>query len=181
MVENGLYRVSFQTPMGQGTGVAYLHDGRLRGGDSMMAYVGSYNENAGQFTADVRVYQHSQVPGMTSAIGVNEADLHIAGTVQGGNVNGTGQAPKRQASRCRFCWTGYTTRRPRPLDNRGIGAQQRNGLRQALLGQSVEVFDGRLWRLFEPAAATLSSNDHRSIVEVILELDEVVGVSTSRL
>jgi hypothetical protein len=94
MLENGLYRVSFQTPLGQGTGVAYLHDGRLRGGDSMMAYVGNYHENGGNFTADVRVYRHSTVPGMTSTLGVDEADLHVAGTVSGGNVAGTGQAPQ---------------------------------------------------------------------------------------
>lgn len=94
MIEDGLYRVSFRTPQGQGTGVASLQKGKLRGGDSMMAYVGSYNEAKGSFEADVRVYQHSQVPGMTSAIGVNEADLHISGTVQGSNVSGTGQAPQ---------------------------------------------------------------------------------------
>ena len=51
--ENGLYAIRFQTPLGAGAGVAYLENGKLRGGDSMMAYVGSFNETGGVLTADV--------------------------------------------------------------------------------------------------------------------------------
>jgi hypothetical protein len=39
---NGLYKVTLQTAAGTEYGVAYLLDGRLRGGDSGMAYVGNY-------------------------------------------------------------------------------------------------------------------------------------------
>lgn len=39
---NGLYKIAFETPSGTEYGVAYLQDGKLRGGDSGIAYVGSF-------------------------------------------------------------------------------------------------------------------------------------------
>lgn len=92
--ETGLYAIRFQTPFGGGAGVAYLEDGKLRGGDSMMAYVGSYNENKGTLNADVHAYVHTNVPGMTSVFGVDQVDIHLHGTVSGGNANLTGTAPQ---------------------------------------------------------------------------------------
>jgi hypothetical protein len=92
--ESGLYVVRFGTPRGEGAGVAYLSDGKLRGGDSMMAYVGSYNEANGQLQADVRAYQHTDVPDMESVFGVDEVDIHLTGPISGGNAKLTGTAPQ---------------------------------------------------------------------------------------
>ena len=61
--ENGLYAIRFQTPLGAGAGVAYLENGKLRGGDSMMAYVGSFNETGGVLTADARPRPDARVRG----------------------------------------------------------------------------------------------------------------------
>ncbi len=92
--ENGLYAIRFSTPLGAGAGVAYLQDGKLRGGDSMMAYVGSYNEVGGQLQADVRAYKHTNVPGMGSVFGTDNVDIHLSGTVSGGIADLTGSAPQ---------------------------------------------------------------------------------------
>jgi hypothetical protein len=93
-IQEGLYRVTFGTPMGAGYGVAYLADGHLHGGDSMMAYVGQYTESDGTFSAQVHSFQHSTVPGMTSVLGTNNAQLNVTGTVNGGSITGTGTAPQ---------------------------------------------------------------------------------------
>lgn len=92
--ETGLYAIRFQTPFGAGAGVAYLENGKLRGGDSMMAYVGSYNESNGALDADVHAYKHTDVPGMGSVFGVDQVDIHLTGTVSGGNASLTGTAPQ---------------------------------------------------------------------------------------
>lgn len=92
--ENGLYAIRFGTPLGTGAGVAYLHDGKLRGGDSMMAYVGSYNESGGQLQADVRAYKHTDVPGMGSVFGAETVDIHLSGNASGGNADLIGSAPQ---------------------------------------------------------------------------------------
>ena len=76
-MENGLYKVAFRTPIGEGYGVVVLENGTLRGGDSMMFYVGKYTENGGQFTASVDVDVHSNVPGMVSVFGPGRNRVHI--------------------------------------------------------------------------------------------------------
>ena len=66
---NGLYKLAFETPAGTDYGVAHLSDGRLRGGDSGMAYVGSYRAEGPLFSAELSVTQHRRVPGAVSALG----------------------------------------------------------------------------------------------------------------
>ncbi|MDQ1229283.1 GrlR family regulatory protein [Sphingomonas sp. SORGH_AS_0879] len=92
--ESGLYAIRFVTPFGGGAGVGYFHNGQLRGGDSMMAYVGTYHESNGRITADVRSYKHTSVPGMASVFGVDEVDIHLEGSVSGDNATLTGTAPQ---------------------------------------------------------------------------------------
>lgn len=92
--EPGLYALTFATPAGQGTGVAYLDGGKLRGGDSMMAYVGSYNENNGTLQADVRAYKYSNAPGMISVFGVDVVNITLKGKVDGINASLIGTAPE---------------------------------------------------------------------------------------
>lgn len=76
-MQDGLYKAAFQTPMGEGYGVVVLSGGTLRGGDSMMYYIGTYTENGGQFTASVDVDVHSTVPGMVSVFGPSKNRVHI--------------------------------------------------------------------------------------------------------
>ena len=90
----GLYAIRFQTPFGSGAGVAYLESGKLRGGDGMMAYVGSYSESSGSLNADVRAYKHTNIPGMESVFGVDQVDIHLEGTFSGGKANLKGTAPQ---------------------------------------------------------------------------------------
>lgn len=91
---DGFYKVTFGTPMGAGFGVAYLRDGKLHGGDTMMAYVGTYSVQGGNFTAQVHAFQHSNAPGMVSVLGATDAQLHIQGTVQGSTISGQGTSPQ---------------------------------------------------------------------------------------
>jgi hypothetical protein len=94
MIENGLYVVRFNTPMGAGAGVANLHDGKLRGGDSMMAYVGSYSVKDGKLTADVLAYTHTRVPGMESVFGAERVEIHLTGAATQGTAQLTGTSPQ---------------------------------------------------------------------------------------
>lgn len=92
---NGTWVVNFNTPLGGGAGVVVLNDGKLRGGDSMMIYYGSYNENANKLDVDLRFHAHTVVPGMGSVFGIDQADIHLSGTVTGGmNAQLTGSSPQ---------------------------------------------------------------------------------------
>ena len=82
----GLYKLAFETPTGTDYGVAYLADGRLRGGDSGMAYVGSYTLDGPLFSADMSVTQHRHVPGAVSALGFIDVLVQLHGVLDDSGV-----------------------------------------------------------------------------------------------
>lgn len=91
---NGLYKVGFQTPLGEGFGVVTLEDGRLLGGDSMMYYIGTYQQNGDAFTAQVSVATHSVIPGGGSVFGVPEATIQLNGSSTGNTAQVSGSSPQ---------------------------------------------------------------------------------------
>lgn len=96
---DGFYKVTFGTPLGSGSGVALLANGKLHGGDSMMAYVGSYEVDGESVTATVRVFTHSNQPGMQSTLGVPAATLSLSGKAEGGGATLSGSAPQAPQAR----------------------------------------------------------------------------------
>lgn len=79
-MKKGLYKVSFKTPMGQGTGVVVIADGTIKGGDRAMYYIGAFQEVDNQVTATLRIGKHTDVPGSASVFGLNDVNLKLQGT-----------------------------------------------------------------------------------------------------
>ena len=91
---SGLYKIAFENPSGADYGVAYLQDGKLRGGDSGMANVGSYDLDGDLLSAEISVSQHRHIPGAVSALGFNNVQVHLSGLVHDvGVVRLTGTSP----------------------------------------------------------------------------------------
>ena len=82
-MQNGLYKVSFMTPQGQGTGVVVIADGSIKGGDASMYYIGTFEEKNNQVTGKLHVRKHTNVPGIVSVFGLE--DLHLK--LQGASTN----------------------------------------------------------------------------------------------
>jgi len=78
MLRNGSYSVWYRTPRGEGTGVIELRDGKVTGGDAMLAYTGSYAQDGNSFTASIATQRHTE--GQPSVFGIDEVDLTLAGT-----------------------------------------------------------------------------------------------------
>lgn len=93
-MRNGLYKVTFGTPFGNGYGVVYSEDGKIRGGDSLIYYIGTYSVNGADMSAEVDTDAHSQVPGMTSVLGPSKAKLLLQGRVNGDTVTCQGTSPQ---------------------------------------------------------------------------------------
>jgi hypothetical protein len=77
MLENGKYSAWFRTPLGEGTGVVMFKDGAITGGDSILAYTGSYSQDGNVFTADIATSRHT--PGQLSVFGIDNVDLTLVG------------------------------------------------------------------------------------------------------
>ena len=90
-MRDGLYKVAFRTQLGEGTGVAYLHGGKLHGGDSLQYYVGEYHTEGDHFRAAVASKRHSSLPGARSVFGIDTANIVLTGKSSGdhGDFEGT--------------------------------------------------------------------------------------------
>jgi hypothetical protein len=79
MLRNGSYSAWFRTQRGEGTGIVELNDGKVTGGDTVLAYTGSYVEDGDAFTALIATCRHT--PGQPSVFGIDidNVDLTITG------------------------------------------------------------------------------------------------------
>ncbi|MET0249007.1 MAG: GrlR family regulatory protein [Sphingobium sp.] len=76
----GLYKIAFKSSYGADFGVVLLmDDGKLRGGDSGMAYVGTYEMDGDLFTAQMSVTRHRTLPGVVSVLGYNDVMVEMIG------------------------------------------------------------------------------------------------------
>lgn len=92
-MEEGLYKVLFQTQLGQGTGVVTVREGRLTGGDSVMYYTGEYTIAQGGIDARLVADTHSVMPGIMSVLGLPKARLHLKGVAEGQSAHLSGTSP----------------------------------------------------------------------------------------
>ncbi|MES2167565.1 MAG: GrlR family regulatory protein [Pseudomonadota bacterium] len=80
----GLYKVEFETPRGKALGVINAENGKLRGGSSAFAYIGSYTQNGQSFAGSVSSVRHTQDSSHPSVFGFDEVMINFSGTVKGG-------------------------------------------------------------------------------------------------
>jgi hypothetical protein len=81
MLKDGTYSAWFKTPLGEGTGIVHLADGRLWGRDSVMFYDGSYETAGDSFKGILRTKRHT--PNQPTLFGMEELELKIEGTTHG--------------------------------------------------------------------------------------------------
>jgi len=81
MLKNGTYAAWFKTPLGQGTGIAHVADGKIWGRDSLTTYSGSCELHGDRFTATVSVKRHSE--GNTNLFGVDDFEMKVEGICVG--------------------------------------------------------------------------------------------------
>jgi hypothetical protein len=94
MIRDGEYTAWFRTPRGEGTGIVYLADGRITGGDCYFTYGGTYEIGDNSFTATITTRRCAAGP--TTVFGVDEIELKLAGAFKGATAFCTGtsdQAP----------------------------------------------------------------------------------------
>ena len=77
MLRNGSYSTWFRTQRGEGTGIVELSDGKVTGGDTVLAYTGTYVEDGNTFTASIATQRHTQ--GQASVFGIDNVDLTLTG------------------------------------------------------------------------------------------------------
>jgi hypothetical protein len=100
MLRNGSYSAWFRTRQkegtgamqGEGIGVIELNDGKVTGGDTVLAYTGSYVADGDKFTAFIATERHT--PGQPSVfgIGIDVINLTLTGRSTPTTASCTGTA-----------------------------------------------------------------------------------------
>lgn len=89
---DGYYIAKFSTPYGEGAGVVHKDGNHVGGGDSGFSYIGSFAEQGGKLSAQLKVKRHTA--GAQSVFGALPAfDLTLEGTANGNVAKFTGTTP----------------------------------------------------------------------------------------
>jgi hypothetical protein len=91
-VRNGLYAVEFHTAHGTGCGVVYAIDGKLRGGNSGFAFIGSYSGGADEILVKISTQRHNDDPGFEPLFGTDRVTLALKGSTIGDTITFEGNA-----------------------------------------------------------------------------------------
>jgi hypothetical protein len=90
MIQDGQYVAWYKTPRGEGTGILFLANGKITGGDSVLTYSGSYEVDQDRFTAVVSTKRHAA--GQPTLFGIDEVQIEVAGKSTGMTASCTGAA-----------------------------------------------------------------------------------------
>jgi len=79
----GFYTVRFQVNEAVGRSVMYAHAGRMLGGNSAFAHIGTYQERDGEITTEIRTVRHNPDPNYPAMAGKDDAILTARGRADG--------------------------------------------------------------------------------------------------
>lgn len=89
----GFYRVEFETARKKSHGVVCLRDGRIRGGDSAFAYIGTYRQAGRTVSGTLRGIRHAPPdPSRLSVFGIDPVEVSFDGVAKDGYVSIEGVA-----------------------------------------------------------------------------------------
>ena len=86
-MQEGLYKVEFHTVHGTGSGVIYATGGKLRGGNSAFAFIGSYSGEGNGITVKVSTERHNADPSFKPLFGTDMITLTLKGQQDGDVVD----------------------------------------------------------------------------------------------
>ena len=93
----GLYKVDMYTVHGSRRGVLYVYDGKMMGGNSAFAFIGTYRESdRGEVSAEISTLRHNEDPNFQPLLKTDRITLSLKGRQQGEQYlfeGGTTQSP----------------------------------------------------------------------------------------
>ena len=82
MLKDGTYAAWFKTPLGQGTGIVHLAEGKIWGRDGVMTYDGTCEVAENRFTATLTTRRHTE--GLPTVFGDDQGlEMKLEGTCAG--------------------------------------------------------------------------------------------------
>jgi hypothetical protein len=96
-MRKGLYKVEMHTVHGSRRGVLYVYDGKMMGGNSAFAFIGTYRESEdGEVSVDISTMRHNDDPNFAPLLKADTVTLALKGRPRGEQyffAGGTTQVP----------------------------------------------------------------------------------------
>ena len=77
----GLYRIRYETPAGERTGVSIFQAGQIVGGGQHLYCVGTYEVNGTKFSGEILARRHAKTAETSPLAGFDQVKLRLEGTV----------------------------------------------------------------------------------------------------
>ncbi|QDP26972.1 GrlR family regulatory protein [Bradyrhizobium cosmicum] len=91
-MRQGLYKVDFHTVHGTGCGVIYAIDGKMRGGNSAFAFIGTYTGEGDRIKVKISTQRYNDDPSFKALFGHDRVTLTLAGGEDGDTAEFEGTA-----------------------------------------------------------------------------------------
>ena len=91
-VREGLYKADFHTVHGTGCGIIYVTDGKMRGGNSAFAFIGTYSGQGDTIKVKISTQRYNDDPSFKALFGVDRITLTLTGREDGDTAEFEGNA-----------------------------------------------------------------------------------------
>jgi hypothetical protein len=133
----GLYKVEFHTVHGSGRGVIYANQGKLLGGNSAFAFIGSYDDAGDEILVEVSTQRHNDDPNFRPLFGTDRITLTLKGKQLGAQFHFEGGTAQVPGVAFRSTMTPISDEASAPVA--GIG---KNGVKNGLYSIHIKMLDG---------------------------------------
>jgi hypothetical protein len=134
---DGLYKVEYGVNDAFGRSVMCMHDGKLLGGNSAFAHLGTYEERDGEIFGEVITQRYNDDPHYKPLMDTDVAAISVRGRLKGNQIRFEGQAAPRPGA---LFWAELTR-----LNNEGlplIGEVGPGGIVNGLYSLQLRALDG---------------------------------------
>jgi T3SS negative regulator,GrlR len=134
----GLYKVEMHTVHGSRRGVLYFYDGKMMGGSSAFAFIGTYREFAsGEVLADMLTLRHNEDRNFQPLLKTDIVTLTLKGRQQGDQYYFEGGAPQLPGVAFYAVMTPISEEAAPPISPVGQG-----GISNGLYSIHIRMLDG---------------------------------------
>lgn len=136
-MQEGLYKCEYWVDDAVGRSVMYVRGGRMLGGNSAFAHIGSYETRDGETAAVIESRRFNEDPAYSSLLGQDVASINVKGRVIDGQYRFQGSSPQMPGAKFRSqMWTidGETA----PV----AGAVGAGGIANGLYAMHLRALDG---------------------------------------
>jgi hypothetical protein len=134
---DGFYKVQFSVNDAVGRSVMYAHGGRMLGGNSAFAHVGTYQQDGGEVVTEIKTIRHNADPVYRALAGTDDATLRARGRPDGEMFRFEGSLVELPGAVFRSVMT--------PIEDEGVpeaGAVGEGGIVNGLYSIHIRMLDG---------------------------------------